>query len=92
MGKLTGKPGVCLSTLGPGATNMVTGVASATLDRMPLIAITAQTDLKMQFKGAHQYINILELYHPISKWSTTIYDGSVIPKIITKALHWLQRI
>ena len=43
MGKLTGKPGVCLSTLGPGATNMVTGVACATLDRMPLIAITAQT-------------------------------------------------
>ncbi|WMX53278.1 acetolactate synthase large subunit [Peribacillus sp. R9-11] len=85
MGKLTGKPGVCLSTLGPGATNMVTGVACATLDRMPLIAITAQTDLNMQFKGAHQYINILELYHPISKWSTTIYDGSVIPKIITKA-------
>jgi acetolactate synthase I/II/III large subunit len=85
MGKLTGKPGVCLSTLGPGATNMVTGVACATLDRMPLIAITAQSDLTMQYKGAHQYINLLELYRPISKWSTSIYDGSVIPKVIAKA-------
>src|SRR3954451_1359088 len=85
MGKLTGKPGVCLSTLGPGATNMVTGVACATLDRMPLIAITAQSDLTMQYKGAHQYINLLELYRPISRWSTSIYDGSVIPKVVAKA-------
>ncbi|MFD6443125.1 thiamine pyrophosphate-binding protein, partial [Peribacillus sp. NPDC060186] len=85
IGKLTGKPGVCLSTLGPGATNMVTGVACATLDRMPLIAITAQNDLPMQQKGAHQYINLHELYRPITKWSTPINDGSVIPKIVTKA-------
>ncbi|WP_416826442.1 acetolactate synthase large subunit [Ectobacillus polymachus] len=85
MGKLTGKPGVCLSTLGPGATNMVTGVACATLDRMPLIAITAQTDLAMQYKGVHQYINLLDLYRPVSKWSASIHDGSVIPKIVAKA-------
>ncbi len=52
---------------------------------MPLIAITAQSDLTMQYKGAHQYINLLELYRPISKWSTSIYDGSVIPKVIAKA-------
>lgn len=85
MGKLTGKPGVCLSTLGPGATNMVTGVACATLDRMPLIAITAQTGLTMQHKGAHQYIDLIELYRPVSKWSVAIHDGSIIPELVTKA-------
>ncbi|WP_182480532.1 acetolactate synthase large subunit [Peribacillus asahii] len=85
MGKLTGKPGVCLSTLGPGATNMVTGVACATLDRMPLVAITAQTDLTMQHKSSHQYLNLIELYRPISKWNTSIHDGSVIPEVVAKA-------
>ena len=85
MGKLTGKPGVCVSTLGPGATNMVTGVACATLDRMPVVAITAQTDLPMQHKGFHQYIDLSELYRPISKWSASIRDGSVIPELVTKA-------
>ena len=85
MGKLTGKPGVCLSTLGPGATNMVTGVACATLDRMPLVAITAQTGITMQHKVSHQYINLFELFRPISKWSASIHDGSIIPELVTKA-------
>lgn len=85
MGKLTGKPGVCLSTLGPGATNMVTGVACATLDRMPLIAITAQTDLAMQHNGSHQYVNLINLYSPITKWNTAILDGSIIPEVVSKA-------
>ena len=85
MGKLTGKPGVCLSTLGPGATNMVTGVACATLDRMPLIAITAQTGLAMQHNGSHQYVNLLNLYSPITKWSAAILDGSIIPEVVSKA-------
>lgn len=84
-GKLTGKPGVCLSTLGPGATNMVTGIASATLDRVPLVAITAQTSLPMQHKGAHQYIDLIEVNRPITKWSVSIQDGSVIPELVTKA-------
>jgi acetolactate synthase I/II/III large subunit len=85
MGKLTGKPGVCLSTLGPGATNMVTGVACATLDRMPLIAITAQTDLAMQHNGSHQYVNLINLYSPITKWNAAILDGSIIPEVVSKA-------
>lgn len=85
LGKLTGKPGVCLSTLGPGATNMITGVACATLDRMPLVAITAQTGVTMQHKHAHQYIDLVELYRPISKWSVSIKDSSVIPELVTEA-------
>jgi acetolactate synthase I/II/III large subunit len=87
MGKLTGRTGVTLSTLGPGATNMVTGVASATLDRMPLIAITAQIDLPMQKKGSHQYLNLMELYRPITKWSTSIHDGATIPEVISKSFQ-----
>lgn len=85
LGKLTGKPGVCLSTLGPGATNMITGVACATLDRMPLVAITAQTDIIMQHEGSHQYIDLIDLYRPISKWSVSIHDSSIIPELVTKA-------
>lgn len=85
MGKLTGNPGVCLSTLGPGATNMVTGVACATLDRMPLIAITAQTDLSKQKKGSHQYLNLSELYRPITKSSFSIKDGAMIPETIAQS-------
>ena len=85
LGKLTGKPGVCLSTLGPGATNMATGVACATLDRMPLVAITAQTDITMQHKNSHQYIDLVNLYRPISKWSVSIHDSSIVPELVTKA-------
>ena len=54
--RLTGKPGVCLSTLGPVATNLITGVADAALDFSPLVSITAQTELSMIHKYAHQYI------------------------------------
>ncbi|HET7580224.1 MAG TPA: acetolactate synthase large subunit [Bacillales bacterium] len=87
MGKLTGKPGVCLSTLGPGATNMMTGVACATLDRMPLIAITAQTDVPMQIEGTHQYLNVIDMYRPISKWGTSIQNGTVLPNIVSDAFQ-----
>lgn len=85
MGKLTGKPGVCLSTLGPGATNMMTGVACATLDRLPLIAITGQTDLNMQHKGSHQYLNLIGLYHPVTKWNTSIHEGTAIPETVARS-------
>lgn len=85
MGKLTGKPGVCLSTLGPGATNMMTGVACATLDRMPLVAITAQMDVPKQVKGTHQYLNLMDIYRPITKWNTSIQNSSILPKVVSEA-------
>ncbi len=76
-GDLTGSPGVCLSTRGPGATNMVNGVAHAFLDRSPLIAITDAYSRHTYETGLRQRINQLALYEPIVKWSTTIDAKSV---------------
>src|SRR5438552_15928409 len=71
-GEITGSPGVCLSTRGPGATNMVNGVAHAYLDRAPLIAITDAYSRPTYETGFRQRINQLAPYEPIVKWSTTI--------------------
>src|SRR2546428_4553439 len=68
-GRLTGRGGLCLATLGPGATNLVTGVADSFLDRAPLVAITAQADLTRIHRESHQYVDILELFAPITKWN-----------------------
>src|ERR1039457_6144998 len=70
-GRLTGKAGVCLSTLGPGATNLITGVADANMDRAPLVALTAQTDRDRLHKESHQHLDIVALFHPVTKWSTS---------------------
>lgn len=86
-GKLTGKPGVCLTTLGPGATNLLTGIACANLDHSPVIAITGQKSLNKQHKPAHQYIDIVKVYEPVSKWSRQITDANTIPEIIRKAFR-----
>lgn len=82
-GRLTGKAGVCLSTLGPGAANLVTGIADANLDRAPLVAITGQASLDRMHKESHQYIDIVRLFHPITKWNTQIK----IPKMTTEAVR-----
>src|SRR5213080_1024969 len=60
-GRLTGNPGVCLGTLGPGALNLVTAVADAYLDRAPLVALTGQADLERMHKESHQYIDLVDL-------------------------------
>ena len=82
VGRLTGKAGVCLATLGPGATNLMTGVADALLDYSPLVAITGQTDLSKSHKQAHQYIDIREMFHPITKWNSKITRPEAIPEIM----------
>lgn len=84
-GRLTGKPGVCISTLGPGATNLLTGVADAFLDKSPLVAITGQADLKRIHKESHQYINIVEMYKSVTKWNGRIESPDVIPEMVRKA-------
>jgi acetolactate synthase-1/2/3 large subunit len=76
-GEITGSPGVCLSTRGPGAANMVNGVAHAMLDRAPLIAITDQYSAPAYATGLRQRINQQALYEPIVKWNTTIDARSV---------------
>ena len=84
-GRLTGKAGVCLSTLGPGATNLITGVADANMDRAPVVAITGQASLDRMHKESHQHIDIVDIFHPITKWNTQIKKAQVIPEIVRKA-------
>jgi acetolactate synthase-1/2/3 large subunit len=86
-GRLTGEVGVCLATLGPGATNLTTGVADAFLDHSPLLAITGQTELNNIYKGSHQYIDTVDMFKPITKWNTRINRPEAIPKVIRKAFR-----
>jgi acetolactate synthase-1/2/3 large subunit len=89
-GRLSGQAGVCLSTLGPGATNLVTGVADANLDKSPLVAISAQAGIKKLHKESHQYLDLVDLFRPITKWNGTISSGQGIPEIIRKAFKMAE--
>ena len=84
-GRLTGRAGVCLSTLGPGATNLMTGVADANMDRAPLVAIAAQAATTRMHKESHQYLDLVTLFAPISQYSTRIMDPETIPEVVRKA-------
>jgi acetolactate synthase-1/2/3 large subunit len=84
-GRLTGKSGVCLGTLGPGATNLVTGVADANMDRAPLVCILGQADTKRLHKESHQNMDSIAMYRPITKWAQSLYHPNNIPEIVRKA-------
>ena len=84
-GRLTGKVGVCLATLGPGATNLVTGVANANMDRSRLLAITGQTDSHLLHKESHQNLDVVRMFEPITKWSWSIRNAKNIPEIVRRA-------
>ena len=84
-GRLTGRAGVCLSTLGPGATNLVTGVADANMDRAPVVAIAGQGSTYRRHKESHQILDLVNLFEPISKYSTQILEPEIAPEIIRKA-------
>src|SRR5256885_7475147 len=68
-GRLTGRAAVALSTLGPGATNLLTGIADAYLDRSPLVAITGQAGSDKLHKEAHQVVDVVEMFRPVTKWN-----------------------
>ncbi|QLH06113.1 acetolactate synthase large subunit [Nitrosopumilus ureiphilus] len=84
-GRLTGKVGVCLATLGPGATNLVTGVANANMDRSRLLAITGQTDSHLLHKESHQNMDAITMFKPITKWNWSIRNPQNIPEIVRRA-------
>lgn len=86
-GRLTGKPGVCLSTLGPGATNLVTAAAYAQLGGMPLVMITGQKPIKKSKQGQFQIVDVVEMMRPITKFTRQIVDGSRIPSIVREAFR-----
>ena len=84
-GRLTCAPGVCFSTLGPGATNLVTGVADAFLDFAPMLALTAQISSSKRHKESHQYIDVLSMLKPVTKWNAKIESPDTIPEVVRKA-------
>jgi acetolactate synthase-1/2/3 large subunit len=84
-GRLTGRAGVCLGTLGPGATNLVTAVADAFLDRSPLVALTGQSDLERMHKESHQYIDLIAIMKPVVKWNARVSSPEIIPEVVRKA-------
>ena len=84
-GRLTGQAGVCLGTLGPGAANLVTGVADANMDRSPVVVITGQADSKRQHKESHQNMDVVAMFEPITKWATPVVHPAAIPEVVRKA-------
>ena len=72
-GRLTGRASVCLGTLGPGATNLMTGVADANMDRAPVIVVTGQADSRRQHKESHQNMDVVGMFQPVTKWASPYY-------------------
>jgi len=84
-GRLTGRPGVCLATLGPGATNLATGVGDAYLDKAPLVALTGQITLSSMHKETHQFIDTVDMLEPMTKWNARLHDPRMIGEAVRKA-------
>ena len=89
-GRLTGKAGVCLATLGPGATNLITGVADANMDHAPLVAIAGQASTHRLHKESHQVLDLEQLFQPITKYSSRILSPNVITEVVRKAFKVAQ--
>jgi acetolactate synthase-1/2/3 large subunit len=89
-GRLTGRAGVCLSTLGPGATNLITGVADANMDHAPLVAIAGQAGTHRLHKESHQVLDLEELFRPITKYSARLLSPDIISEVVRKAFKLAQ--
>jgi acetolactate synthase-1/2/3 large subunit len=86
-GRLTGHTAGCLGTLGPGATNLITGVADSNMDRAPMLVLTGQGSTARLHKESHQIMNVVEMFTPVTKWATTVYNADTIPEIVRKAVR-----
>ena len=86
-GRLTGRAAVAMGTLGPGATNLLTGIADAYLDRAPMVAITGQASSDKLHKEAHQVVDIVDMFKPVTKWNVRIERLPAIPEIVRKAFR-----
>jgi len=87
VGRLTGKTGVCLSTLGPGATNLVTPAAYAQLGGMPLLMITGQKPIRKSKQGKFQIIDIVDMMRPLTKYSESVVDGRRVPEMVRESFR-----
>ncbi len=86
-GRLTGNTAGCLGTLGPGATNLITGVADSNMDRAPMLVLTGQGSTDRLHKESHQIMDVVSMFEPVTKWSTTILNPDTIPEIVRKAVR-----
>jgi len=86
-GRLTGLPAACLGTLGPGATNLITGVADANMDRAPMLVLTGQGASVRLHKESHQVMDVVAMFEPVTKWAQQVVNEDTIPEIIRKAVR-----
>src|SRR3990167_4145016 len=84
-GRLTGKAGVCLSTLGPGATNLVTAAAYAQLGGMPMMMITGQKPIKSSKQGKFQIVDVIDMMRPLTKYTKQVVAGHLVPCHVREA-------
>src|SRR5918999_4374457 len=89
-GRLTGRAGVCLATLGPGATNLITGVADANMDRAPLVAIAGQAATTRMHKESHQVLDLAALFGHFTKFSAKVLEPEIVPEVVRKAFKLAQ--
>ena len=85
--RLTGNPAGCLGTLGPGASNLITGVADANMDRAPMLVLTGQGSTKRLHKESHQVMDVVGMFAPVTKWAVSIRNAETIPEIVRKAVR-----
>jgi acetolactate synthase I/II/III large subunit len=89
-GRLTGRAGVCLATLGPGAINLLLGTTDATTDSVPLVAISAQVGLNRIYKESHQIVDLVSMFKPATKWAALISSTEAIPEMVRSAFKLAQ--
>ena len=89
-GRLTGRVAGCLGTLGPGATNLITGVADGNMDRAPMLVLTGQGASTRLHKESHQIMDVVAMYRPVTKWAQQIHHPNNIPEVIRKAVRTAQ--
>ena len=89
-GRLTGKAGVCTATLGPGAINLLLGVADAQTDSTPLVAISAQVGLNRIYKESHQIVDLVSMFKPVTKWADILLTPAAAPEMVRKAFDVAQ--
>ena len=89
-GRLTGRAGVCSATLGPGAINLLLGVADATTNSTPLVALSAQVGMGRSYKESHQGIDLVSMFGPATKWSALVATPGSVPEMFRKAFKLAQ--
>jgi acetolactate synthase I/II/III large subunit len=89
-GRVTGKAGVCSATLGPGAINLLLGTADAYTDSVPLVAISAQVGLNRQYKETHQFVDLVSMFKPVTKWAAEVKLPSAVPEMVRKTFKVAQ--